>query len=93
MSTRIVNVHEAKSSLSQLLRQVEEGDTDVVIARHGRPVARLVAFRSTARRLGVLAGELVVPDDFDEPLPDDLLDRFEGRPLAPLVKAGSTSCR
>ncbi|MEX1163205.1 MAG: type II toxin-antitoxin system prevent-host-death family antitoxin [Nitriliruptor sp.] len=78
MSTEIVNVHEAKSSLSRLLRVVEDGGTDVVIARHGRPVARLVPYGPAPRRLGVLAGELVVPDDFDAPLPDDLLASFEG---------------
>lgn len=78
MPTEIVNVHEAKSSLSRLLRVVEDGAADVVIARHGRPVARLVAYGPAPRRLGLLAGELDVPDDFDAPLPDDLVADFEG---------------
>jgi prevent-host-death family protein len=72
----VVNVHEAKSALSRLLREVEGGGS-VVIARHGRPVARLVPFEAPPRRLGVLAGEFEVPDDFDEPLPDEVLAAFE----------------
>lgn len=72
----VVNIHDAKSNLSRLLRQVEGGD-DVVIARHGHPVARLVRYEQPPRRLGVLAGAFEVPDGFDLPLPDDLLDRFE----------------
>jgi prevent-host-death family protein len=71
-----VNVHEAKSRLSQLLRIVEDGG-EVVIARHGHPVARLVAYERSERRLGVLAGAFEVPDDVDAPLPDELLREFE----------------
>jgi prevent-host-death family protein len=73
----IVNVHEAKSRLSRLLREVEAGG-EVIIARHGQPVARLVRFEAAARQLGVLAGEFTVPEDFDAPLPDELLVSFEG---------------
>lgn len=76
MSTEVVNIHDAKSSLSRLLREVEAGGT-VVIARHGRPVARLVRYEAAPRRLGVLAGAFEVPADFDEPLPDRVLASFE----------------
>jgi prevent-host-death family protein len=76
VAAEVVNVHDAKSSLSRLLREVEAGGT-VVIARHGRPVARLVRYEAPPRRLGVLAGEFEVPADFDEPLPADVLDSFE----------------
>lgn len=71
-----VGVHEAKTQLSELLRRVEAGE-DVVICRGTVPVARLVpANQATGQRLGVDAGRFVVPEDFDAPLPDDLLDQF-----------------
>ena len=72
-----VGVHEAKTTLSELLRRAEAGE-DVVICRGSVPVARLVPVRRTAvRRLGLDEGRFIVPDDFDESLPDDLLDAFE----------------
>jgi prevent-host-death family protein len=71
-----VGVHEAKTHLSRLLQRVAEGE-DVVIKRAGQPVARLVPVSSRARRLGEDRGVYIVPDDFDSPLPDDLLDQFE----------------
>lgn len=76
-----INVYEAKTRLSELLDRAAAGE-EIVIARHGRPIARLVAYRPQAgkrRKLGQLAGKLQVPDDFDDPLPDDVLDAFEGR--------------
>ncbi|MEW6278006.1 MAG: type II toxin-antitoxin system Phd/YefM family antitoxin [Candidatus Eremiobacterota bacterium] len=65
-----VNVHEAKTRLSQLLAQVEAGE-EIVIARAGVPVARLVAVLPEKRKriLGRHDGAVPVPDDFDEPLP------------------------
>ena len=73
-----VNIHEAKTHLSRLLERVAAGE-DVVIAKAGRPVARLVAFEEAPdhRRLGRDAGLFDVPDDFDEPLPDEVLAAFE----------------
>jgi prevent-host-death family protein len=66
-----VNMHEAKTRLSELVAAAERGE-EVVIARDGTPAARLVAI--TARyapvRLGVLAGEIELGPDFDEPVPD-----------------------
>ncbi len=66
---RIVNMHEAKTSLSRLVEAVEKGE-EIVLARHGRPVARLVAYKRPApgRRLGVAEGlfeDLVVGDEFE----------------------------
>lgn len=77
---RTVNVHEAKTHLSRLLEAVEAGE-EVTIARAGRPVARLVGLARgrERRKLGLLAGRFEVPADFDAPLPDDVLARFEGR--------------
>jgi prevent-host-death family protein len=74
-----VGVEEAQRHLSRLLRQVDEGD-EVVIERDGRPVARLVRVEPRRRAFGQLAGRFQVPDDFDDPLADDLLDLFDGGP-------------
>jgi prevent-host-death family protein len=72
-----VGVHEAKTHLSRLLRQVMAGD-EVVITRGGVPIARLVpAGHRNARELGSDRGVYEVPDDFDAPLPADVLDDFE----------------
>lgn len=72
-----VNIHAAKSQLSRLL----DAAVDVIIAKAGKPVARLVPIepRKERRKLGTLAGKLHVPDDFDDPLPDDIIADFEGR--------------
>ena len=78
----IVNIHAAKTHLSRLVEQVANGD-EIVIARAGKPVARLVpvsAPQAPERRvLGALAGRFKLPPDFDAPLPDDEIDAFEGR--------------
>lgn len=73
-----VNVHQAKTQLSQLLHRVEAGE-EVIIARAGKPIARLVAVQagSTDRPLGIDAGIVRVARDFDAPLPEDLLADFE----------------
>ena len=74
---REVNVHEAKTQLSRLLAEVEQGG-EVVIARAGKPVARLVPFREEAPRTpGVWRGRGHVPDDFDE-LPEEVAAAFRG---------------
>ena len=71
-----VSIHEAKTHLSRLLVQVESGE-EVVIARSGRPVARLVSLAGKARVPDQDAGQVVIAPDFDAPLPADLLDDFE----------------
>ncbi len=72
-----VNVHAAKTHLSRLLEEVSQGKT-IIIARAGKPVARLVPYEEPApRRPGFLKGRIRVADDFDAPLPDDLLELFE----------------
>lgn len=77
-----INIHAAKTHLSRLVDAAAAGE-EIVIARAGRPVARLVPLREDAarrrRQLGRLAGQLTVPADFDAPLPDDVLADFEGR--------------
>jgi prevent-host-death family protein len=75
--TKSVGVHEAKTHLSRLLEDVAAGE-EVVITRRGEAVASLVAVRrSAARQFGTDRGRFVVPDDFDAPLPDELLGAFE----------------
>ncbi len=71
-----VGIHEAKTNLSRLLRRVAAGD-EIVITRSGRPVARLIPINEASPRLlGEDEGRFVVPEDFDAPLPDDLIDGF-----------------
>jgi prevent-host-death family protein len=73
-----VNVHQAKTQLSQLLHRVEAGE-EVIIARAGKPIARLVAIQagSADRPLGIDVGIVRVAPDFDAPLPEELLGDFE----------------
>ncbi|GIW41452.1 MAG: antitoxin [Candidatus Binatia bacterium] len=72
-----VNVHEAKTHLSKLLRRVAAGE-EIVISRAGKPVAKLVPVgEGRPRRFGMDRGLFVVPEDFDAPLPEDLLESFE----------------
>jgi len=75
-----VNVHEAKTRFSRLLRRVAAGE-EITIANRGVPVARLVPVvaEGTTRKLGLFRGQMTIPDDFDAPLPDDILDAFEGK--------------
>ena len=75
-----VNVHEAKTHLSRLLDRVAGGE-EILIAKSGKPVARLVpiAVERKIRTPGTYQGKISIGDDFDAPLPDDLLESFEGR--------------
>lgn len=71
------NVHEAKTRLSQLLARAEAGE-EIVIARAGKPVARLVPIEPKPQRvLGQDEGLFEVPEDFDAPLPDKVLALFQ----------------
>ena len=74
-----VNIHEAKTQLSRLLRKVAEGE-EVTISRAGVPVARLVAVprSNRLRPLGAIEGQIHIAEDFDAPLPDHLLASFYG---------------
>ena len=78
MST--VNVHEAKTHLSRLLKRVQSGE-EIVLAKNGHPIARLVPMPDARKRRvpGSARGQFTMSDDFDAPLPDDILDAFEGK--------------
>ena len=76
-ATQTVNIHEAKTHLSRLLKRVASGE-EVIIAKSGKPVARLIPFAQPEKRiLGMDAGKVWIAPDFDE-LPADLLAAFEG---------------
>jgi prevent-host-death family protein len=79
-TAQTVNIYEAKTKLSKLVDLASSG-TDVVIARAGKPVARLTSLNNEKRLtgFGALKGKGWIADDFDAPLPDDLLAQFEGR--------------
>ncbi|MBM4352695.1 MAG: type II toxin-antitoxin system Phd/YefM family antitoxin [Deltaproteobacteria bacterium] len=73
-----INVFEAKTNLSRLLLRVAAGE-EVIIARAGKPVAKLVPFQkqATTRVLGQDSGLVTIADDFDAPLSEDVLEEFE----------------
>lgn len=79
---RIANITEAKAQLSRLVDEAVAGK-EVVIARAGRPLVRLIAIRTDDRprdlSTGYWRGRVDVAPDFDAPLPDEVLDTFEGR--------------
>lgn len=75
----IVNVHRAKTEFSRLLARAEAGE-EVVIARRGEPIARLVSLKPRGRRQpGTLRGKISIPDSFFDPLPEEDLKAWEGR--------------
>jgi prevent-host-death family protein len=78
---KIINIYEAKTHLSKLVDQAASGQ-DVILARHGKPVALITAIGPAKPRIqaGLLKGKLDIPDDFnlDAPLPDELLRAFRG---------------
>lgn len=79
-----VNIFEAKTQFSKLVQMVEHGQ-DVVIARAGKPVARLTKIDPPKRTIvyGLLKGKIHVADDFDAPLPDEILAEFEDGSMGP----------
>lgn len=73
-----VNIHEAKTNLSRLLAQAEDGE-EVIIARNGKPVARLVSVQKRGKRQpDIFKGKIVIPDSFFDPLPEEELKAWEG---------------
>lgn len=75
---KTINIHAAKTHLSRLVEEAAAGE-EIVIAKAGKPVARLCPLATPQRRrvLGILEGKLHPPDDFEAPLPDDVLAAFE----------------
>jgi prevent-host-death family protein len=75
-----VNLYEAKTNLSRLVERAAKGE-EIIIAKAGRPLARLVplAAHRGPRPLGMYRGEIQIGDDFDDPLPAEIQDAFEGK--------------
>jgi prevent-host-death family protein len=75
----VYNIHEAKSQLSKLIEAMQQGER-VIIAKAGKPVAVLGPVNATTRKClrGVLKGQINLGPEFDEPLPVDLFEHFEG---------------
>jgi prevent-host-death family protein len=75
-----INIYEAKTQLSKLVERAAAGK-DVIIARGGKPVARLTSLVTPKAkiRFGLLKGKVKAAKDFDAPLPDEVLAPFEGR--------------
>jgi prevent-host-death family protein len=78
---KTVNIHAAKTHLSRLVEEAAAGE-EIILAKNGKPVAKLGPLaarqRKPVRKPGALKGKIWIADDFDAPLPDDLLDAFEG---------------
>jgi prevent-host-death family protein len=75
-----VNIHQAKTDLSRLVERAEAGE-EIVIARAGKPAAKLVPLTKARgrRKLGLLDGKFQIPDDFNAPLPESVIRAFDGR--------------
>jgi prevent-host-death family protein len=78
----VFNIHEAKTNLSSLIAKAEAGE-DVVIARAGKPVVKLVRVEAGRkkrldRKPGFMKGKIWIGPDFDDPLPKDIIDAFYG---------------
>jgi len=77
---QIVNIHQAKTNFSKLLSRVKLGE-EIIISNRGIPIAKLVPFCFPSNRLNSLGkdkGRFIVPDDFNAPLPEEILAAFEG---------------
>ncbi len=76
---RMVNVHEAKTHLSRLLEEVAAGE-EIVIAKAGKPVARLLLYapKREPRQPDLLKGQIWIAEDFDDPLPEEIMAAFRG---------------
>ncbi len=76
---KITNIHEAKTHLSRLVERAANGE-EIIIAKAGKPMAKLVPFeaRRARRKLGQWKGKVWMADDFDE-LPQEIQDTFEGK--------------
>ena len=76
-----INLYEAKTNLSALVERAAAGE-EIIIAKAGRPLARLVPLADAPkgdRPLGLYRGLIHIGDDFDDPLPEDIQDAFDGK--------------
>jgi len=75
-----INIHSARTQLSKLIEAAERGE-EIIIARAGKPVVKLVALQNQrpTRKAGSMKGLFEVPENFFDPLPKEILDAFEGK--------------
>lgn len=76
-----INIHDAKTHLSRYLKRVEEEGEHILLCRRNVPIAEIhpvAELRREPRPVGLAEGELEVPESFFEPLPDEMLDAFDG---------------
>ena len=75
-----INIHQAKTQFSRLVERVASGE-EIIIAKSGKPVARLVPYapKRAVRRPGAMRGKIRIKKNFDEPLPKEILASFEGK--------------
>lgn len=76
----IVNIHQAKTNFSKLIEAAMRGE-EIIIAKAGKPAAKLVpiAISKPKRKPGVLKGKIKISEDFDAPLPENILNQFESK--------------
>lgn len=78
---RTINIHQAKTHLSRLVEEAARGDS-FIIAKAGKPIAKVTAVEAAEperkSRLGFMAGQITVPDDFDTMYQDEIIAMFEG---------------
>ena len=75
-----INIHQAKTQFSRLVERVAGGE-EIIIAKSGKPVARLIPYapKRAVRRPGAMRGKIRIKNNFDEPLPKEILASFEGK--------------
>jgi prevent-host-death family protein len=79
MAETVINIYEAKTNLSSLVDRAAAGE-EIIIAKSGQPKAKLVPMgEAVLRRPGGWEGRVRMSDDFDAPLPPDILDGFDGK--------------
>ncbi len=78
---QLFNIHDAKTNFSKLIAFVVEGE-EIIIAKAGQPLVKMVPITQNKKfRFGTYKEQVEVPDDFDAPLPDDLLSAFYGESM------------
>ncbi len=76
-----LNIHEVKRHLSALLKRVQAGET-IIISNYNKPIAEIRPIEQTPQKprpIGLCKGQIQISDNFNEPLPDEILDQFEGK--------------
>jgi prevent-host-death family protein len=77
----IYNIHDAKTNFSKLVQKAKQGE-EVIIAKSGKPLLKLVRYeekkKQSKRKLGFLKDKIILSQDFDSPLPPEILKGFEG---------------